>query len=47
MLTAEEETDLQDKVAVAGIAQAQVVQVQVRAKFRQVLILSADVRGQN
>lgn len=39
--------DLQDEVSVAGVAQAQVVLVQVHAKPGQVFILSADVRGQD
>lgn len=43
----EEVTDLQDEVTVAGVAQAQVLLVQVHAESRQVLILSADVRGQD
>ena len=43
----EEVTDLQDEVTVAGVAQAQVILVQVPAKPRQVLVLSADVRGQD
>lgn len=40
-------TDLQDEVTVAGVAQAQVLLVQVHAEPRQVLILSADVCGQD
>lgn len=43
----EEVTDLQDEVTVAAVGQAQVLLVQVHAKPRQVLILSADVRGQD
>lgn len=43
----EEDTDLQEKVTVAGVAQAQVLLVQVQAKLRQVIVLSADVRGQD
>lgn len=43
----EEVTDLQDEVTVAGVAQAQVLLVQVHAESRQVVILSADVRGQD
>lgn len=43
----EEVTDLQDEVTVAGVAQTQVLLVQVHAKPGQVVILSADVRGQD
>lgn len=43
----EEVTDLQDEMAVAGVAQAQVLLVQVHAESRQVFILSADVRSQD
>lgn len=40
-------TNLQDEVTVAGVAQAQVLLVQVHAESRQVLILSADVCSQD
>lgn len=40
-------TDLEDEVSVAGVAQAQVILVQVCSELPQVLILSADVRGQD
>lgn len=43
----EEVTDLQDEVTVAGVAQAQVLLVQVQAKPGQVLVLPADVCGQD
>lgn len=43
----EEVTNLQDEVTVAGVAQAQVLLVQVQTKPGQVIILSADVRGQD
>lgn len=43
----EEAADLQDEMAVAGAAQAQVLLVQVHAESRQVFILSADVRSQD
>lgn len=47
LLWQEEATDLQDKEAVAGVAQAQVLLFQVHAESRQVIILSADVRSQD
>lgn len=39
--------DLQHEMAVAGVAQAQVFLVQVHSEPGQVLVLSADVRGQD
>lgn len=47
MHMAVEVTDLQDEVAMAGIAQAEVVLVQVQTESGQVVILSADVCGQD
>lgn len=47
LLWQEEATDLQDKEAVAGVAQAQVLLIQVHAESRQVIVLSADVRSQD
>lgn len=43
----EELNHLQDEVTVAGVAQAQVLLVQVHAEPGQVLVLSADVRSQD
>lgn len=40
-------TDLQNEVTVAGVAQAQVLLVQVPAKPAQVVVLPADVCGQD
>lgn len=40
-------TDLQDEVAVVGVAETQVLLVQVRPEPGQVLVLPADVRGQD
>lgn len=41
------ESNLQDEVSVAGAAQAQVLLVQVYPKPAQVIVLSADVCGQD
>lgn len=38
-------TDLQDEVSMAGVAQVQVLLIQVHPKPAQIIVLSADVCG--